>query len=58
MSYGQMNRSTTNLFRSHGKVKVWRIAKQLYDKKCQVETVKQGGSNVKVRDCLAWNGVY
>ena len=46
-----------NLFRSDGKVMVWRMAKEEFDRKCTVPTVKHAGANVKCWACFSTAGV-
>ena len=49
--------SKFNLFRSDGKVMVWRSTKEELEPRCTVPTVKHGGENVKCWGCFSSSGV-
>ncbi len=49
--------SKFNMFGSDGKVIVWRVPREEFQRECTVPTVKHGGGNVKVWGCFAWNGM-
>ena len=49
--------SKFNLFGSDGKVMVWRTAREEFDRKCTIPTVKHGGGSVMIWGCFISQGV-
>ena len=49
--------SEFSLFRSDGKVVVWRLPKKEFGPECTIPTVKHGGGNVKCWGCFSSSGV-
>ena len=46
------NESKFNLFGSDDKVMVWRTAREEFDPKCTIPTIKQGGGSVMIWGCF------
>jgi transposase len=49
--------SQFTLFRSDGRIRVWRLPKEKYDVDCVVPTVKHGGGGVMVWGCFTWESL-
>jgi transposase len=49
--------SRFTLFRSDGRIRVWRLPKEKYDVDCVVPTVKHGGGGVMVWGCFTWESL-
>lgn len=49
--------SRFTLFRSDGRIRVWRLPKEKYDVDCVVPTVKHGGGGVMVWSCFTWESL-